>query len=164
MKLGKKLEETLNSQINEEMYSSYLYLAMATHFKDERFNGFAKWMERQSKEELGHAMKIYGYLVQRNGKITLKAIKEPAFEGKTPLEVFNSTLKHEQHITKLVNDLYDLSGAEKDNATEIFMQWFVNEQVEEEATVLEIIDALKMIGDSKQALFMMDHEIGEHVE
>lgn len=162
MVLGKKLEETLNRQINEEMYSSYLYFAMATHFKNERLNGFAKWMERQSKEEMEHAMKFYGYILQRNGKVELGEIAKPSFAGKTPLEVFEATLKHEQRITKLVNDIYDLAGEEKDTAAGIFMQWFVNEQVEEEASVLEMIDALKMIGDSKQALFMLDHELGEH--
>lgn len=151
----------LNKQINEELYSSYLYLSMSAYFSSINLNGFAKWMRIQSQEENNHAMKIYDYVLQRDGKVTLTKIKDPKAVWKSPLDAFQDTLKHEQHISNCINDIVNLAIKEKDHATNQFFQWFVTEQVEEEANARAIVDKLKMIGDTKSGLFMLDRELGQ---
>jgi ferritin len=160
--LSKKMEEALNQQINAEMYSSYLYLAMAAHFQTANFTGFAHWMRVQAKEEEGHAMKIYDYILERNGKIALKAVEAPPAKLGSPLKVFEETYKHEQTVTARIHKLAELAGEERDHATAIFLQWFINEQVEEEAQANLIYEQLKMIGeDHIGGIFMLDHRVGK---
>jgi len=161
--VSKKMVDALNHHMNEEFFSSYLYLSMAAYFEDKNLNGFAHWFKLQSQEEYGHGMKFYGYINQVRGKVTLKAIKAPKTTWKSYKEVFNETFKHEKQITGLINKLVGQAMQEKDYATNNFLQWFVNEQVEEEATVEEIIIKLEMIGDAKSGLFMLDRELGSRM-
>ena len=133
--MKEKVLKELNDQMNREMFSSYLYLSMAAYFEAEGLGGFSAWMEEQAKEEWFHAMKFYNFIHERNGRVALQAIKEPKFEWKSPLDVFKEAYKHEQFITGHINDLVNLAIKEKDHATQIFLQWFVTEQVEEESSV-----------------------------
>lgn len=158
--LKDKIQKALNAQMNMELSSSYLYLAMAAYFESENLNGFAHWMKLQSGEEYSHAMKIYGYLNQRSGRVNLAKIDAPKSEWKGATEIFKATLKHEQSVTKAINDLVDLTITEKDHATNAFLQWFVTEQVEEEATAMGILDKIKMVGDNKNGLFLLNRELG----
>jgi ferritin len=158
--LKAKIQKALNAQMNFEMSSSYLYLAMAAYFESQNLSGFAHWMKLQSGEEYGHAMKIYGYINQRNGRISLTKIDAPKSEWKGAIEVFAETLKHEQSVTTEIDKLVDLATIEKDHATNAFLQWFVTEQVEEEATALTILDKIKLVGDNKSGLFFLDREMG----
>jgi len=157
---SKKMIDALNNHLNEEYYSSYLYLSMAAYFETKNLKGVANWFKMQSQEEYGHGMKFYGFINQVGGKVNLKAIKAPKTNWKSIMEVFAETLAHEKHITGLINKLVGQAMLEKDYATNNFLQWFVTEQVEEEATVEEIINKLEMIGDAKSGLFMMDRELG----
>ena len=158
--LKDKIQKALNAQMNLELSSSYLYLAMAAYFESENLNGFAHWMKIQSGEEYAHAMKIYGYINQRNGRVNLSKIEAPKSEWKDAVEVFAETLKHEQKVTKAIDDIVDLTITEKDHATNTYLQWFVTEQVEEEATAMNILDKIKMVGDNKNGLFLLDRELG----
>jgi len=155
-----KIQKALNAQMNMELSSSYLYLAMAAYFESENLSGFAHWMKVQSGEEYGHALKIYGYINQRNGRVNLAKIDAPKSEWKGAEEVFTETLKHEQSVTNSIDQLVDLTITEKDHATNTFLQWFVTEQVEEEATAMNILDKIKMIGDNRNGLFLLDRELG----
>ena len=161
--LTEKMEAALNGQVNAELYSSYLYLAMATYFAEKDLPGFANWMRIQVAEEQFHAMKMYDYVLERGGKVSLGAIEAPPGGWKSPLEVFEETLKHEQKVTGLINDLVYLARDERDNASEIFLQWFVAEQVEEEDNASTIVGQLKLIEGSPQALFLFDRELGQRV-
>jgi len=157
--LKPKIVEALNGQINKEMYSAYLYLAMSAHCESENLKGFANWFHVQHQEETIHAMKLYHYLLSQGEKVKLGAIEQPPSEFKTPMSMFEATLKHELFITKSIHDLVNLAIAEKDHATQIFLQWYVTEQVEEEANDNEIIARLKMVGDGP-GLFWIDKELG----
>ncbi|SYZ73025.1 Ferritin [Candidatus Zixiibacteriota bacterium] len=159
--ISSKMEQALNGQIKEEYFSSYLYLAMSAHFKAANLDGFAHWMRIQSQEEMTHALKIFDYVNEQQGKVTLENIDKPQSEWGTPLSIFEAAYKHEQKITGLIGRLADLAIAEKDHATAGFLQWFVKEQVEEEATAADIVHKLKMVGDSNQGLFMVDRYLGE---
>ena len=161
MKLSAKLEKALNNQINLELSSAYAYLGMAAHFSQTPFIGFAKWMELQSKEELGHAAKFFSYVVDRGGKVKLGAIAEPRGSYETPLEVFQVSLQHEQRVSAAISGIYELALAEKDYTTSAFLQWFLDEQVEEEKNVGEILAKLELIGDNRNGLFHMDHQAGK---
>ena len=156
-----KIQKILNKQINEELYSSYLYLSMSNYFSSLNLDGFAKWMRLQSTEEYEHALKIYDFILQRNGKIVLTKIETPKATWKSPLEVFQETLKHEQYITGCINAIVNLANTEKDHATSNFFQWFVSEQVEEEENAMNILEKVKMVGDNKGGLFMLDRELGQ---
>ena len=158
--LKDKIQKSLNAQMNFELSSSYLYLAMAAYFEGENLNGFAHWMKLQSGEEYGHAMKIYGYINQRNGRVNLAKIDAPKSEWKSASEVFSETLKHEKSVTKSIDELVDVAIEEKDHATNAFLQWFVTEQVEEEATATNILNKIKLVGDNKNGLFLLDRELG----
>jgi ferritin len=158
--LSEKMQKALNGQINAEFYSSFLYLAMAAYLIKENWNGFASWMEKQSVEEYGHAMKFYKYLANTGSPILLEVIEKPRSEWKSPLEIFEESLKHEKYVTGKINDLVNQAISEKDHATGIFLQWFVTEQVEEEATVDNIISKFKFLGDNKSTLYMLDKELG----
>ena len=157
------MEKALNEQLNAELYSAYLYLSMAAYFESADLAGFANWMRVQVQEEWFHAMKFYDYIIERGGRVTLGPIEAPPSDWDSPLAVFEATLTHEQKVTGLINDLMDLAREEKDNASEIFLQWFVNEQVEEEDNAGKVLGQLKLIEDSPQALFMMDREMGQRV-
>ncbi|MCL2458240.1 MAG: ferritin [Desulfobulbus sp.] len=161
--LKKKMLKALNEHINAEMYSSYLYLAMEAYFHSISLKGFAAWMRAQVQEELKHAMKFYDYVSERGGNVTLGGIAKPETSWSSPLAVFEAVLKHEEHVTSLINDLVDLAISEKDHATNNFLQWFVSEQVEEEASVSEILEKLKLIKGDTSGLFMVDAELGKRV-
>jgi ferritin len=164
MKMFKgKLEKAFNEQLTEEFFSSYLYLSMAAFFHNINLQGFANWMKVQAQEENMHAMKFYNYINERRGKVLLKEIKTPAHEWTSPLAAFEAALKHEEHVTERINNLVDIAITEKDHAAHMFLHWFVNEQVEEEASADDIINRLKLIGDSKDGLFMIDRELATRV-
>jgi ferritin len=158
--ISKKMLDALNNHLNEEFYSSYLYLSMAAYFEEKNLNGFANWFKLQAQEEWAHGMKFYDFINQTGGKVTLKAIKAPKTSWKSILDIFKETLAHEKHITSLINKLVGQAMQVKDYASNNFLQWFVSEQVEEEATAEEILNKLKLIGDNKGGLFMLDRELG----
>ncbi len=161
--LDKKMNKALNKQLNEELFSAYLYLSMSAWFDSIGLKGFANWMMVQYQEETEHAMKFYNYIQSRGGDIKLLAIKQPPAEWNSPLHAFKETLKHEQFITKCINDLADLAESLRDRPTMNFLQWFIDEQVEEEENDRDIIQRLELIGESKHGLFMLDRELGERV-
>ncbi|HUV06391.1 MAG TPA: ferritin [Spirochaetia bacterium] len=161
MVIKKKMEAAINKQINAELYSGYLYFAMGANFETQNFKGFAQWMYVQAQEEYGHAMKLYKYVIDRGGKVTLEAIEKPKTEWATPQDAFEEAYAHEQKVTEMINSLVEVAKAENDNASQVMLQWFVNEQVEEEASSSEIVEKLKMIKGAPQGLFMMDHALGE---
>lgn len=161
--LSKKMEKALNEQINAEFFSSYLYLSMSTYFESIGLPGAAQWMQAQAQEEWFHGMKFYGFVSERGGRVTLKAIAQPPTTWKSTLDVFENVLKHEQKVTGLINKLADMALDERDHATGIFLQWFISEQVEEEASAGAVIDKLKLIGDNTTGLFTLDAELGQRV-
>ena len=161
--ISPKMQKALNSHLNEEFYSSYLYLSMAAYFEAKNLKGFANWMRLQSAEEQMHGMKFFNFILQKGGKVTLAEITAPKIEWKSIPEVFADTLKHEQKISGLINKLVEVAMTEKDYATNTFLQWFVTEQVEEEANVEEIVKKIEMIGDNKSGLYMLDNELGARV-
>ncbi len=161
--ISKKMEEALNGQVNAELYSAYLYLSMESYFKSLNLNGFANWMRVQTQEEVAHAMKIYDFINERGGRITLKAIEGPQTEWDSPLAIFEAVYVHEQKVTGLINNLVDLAIKEKDHATNTFLQWFVNEQVEEESSADEVVQQLKMMENAPGGMFMLDRELGQRV-
>ncbi|MDD4623542.1 MAG: ferritin [Kiritimatiellae bacterium] len=158
--ISKKMEEAINTQINNEMYSAYLYMAMSTYSDSIGLKGFAKWFMVQYHEEMVHAMKMYEFIQSRGGAVKLGALKKPPQTWKSPTDMFEQTYKHEQFITGCINDLVDLARAEKDKASEIFYQWYVTEQVEEEDNDTTILAQLSLIGDGKNGLRMLDKELG----
>lgn len=158
-----KVEKAINKQTNAELYSGYLYLSMSSYFSSINLNGFANWMRVQAQEEVMHAMKFYDYLIERGGRAITTAIEAPPTEWDSPLAVFEHTYEHEQKVTGLINDLVNLAIAEKDHATTAFLQWFVTEQVEEEASADEIVHKLKLIGDQGAGLLLLDQELGRRV-
>jgi ferritin len=161
--LSNKMEAAINQQINAEMYSSYLYLSMATYFETMSLGGFSNWMRQQAQEEMFHGMKMFDFVCERGGRVTLKAIDEPPSEWSSTLDVFENVLSHEQKVTGLINDLVNLALDERDHASNIFLQWFVSEQVEEEDTAGGLVDKLKLIGNDANGLFMLDTELGSRV-
>jgi ferritin len=159
--ISKKMEKALNEQINAEAFSAYLYLAMAAYFEAENLPGMANWMRIQTQEETVHALKFFHFVNERRGRVVLKAIDQPAKEWKSPLAAFEAAFEHEQMITERINDLVNLAVQEKDHATNAFLQWFVNEQVEEETSVDRITQILKMAEKAPGAMFMVDRELGQ---
>ncbi|MBN1911889.1 MAG: ferritin [Pirellulales bacterium] len=159
--LNPKIEGAFNAQINAELYSSYLYLSMSAYFESKSLPGMAHWMRLQAQEEAGHAMKMFDFVNERNGRVLLKAVDAPATEWASPLAVFEVVYEHECKVTGLINDLTSLALEEKDHAAGIFLQWFVTEQVEEEANALAIVDKLKLVGDQGVPLYMLDKELGQ---
>lgn len=159
--ISERMQEALNGQLNAELYSSYLYLSMAAYFLSLNMGGFANWMRVQAQEEDMHAMKFYNFINDRGGRVVLKPIEGPPTEWETPLAAFEAVLEHEQKVTGLINDLVELALAEHDHATNIFLQWFVTEQVEEEDSANDVIQQIKMIGEAEGGLFMLDRELGQ---
>jgi len=156
--INEKIEKALNEQINAELYSSYLYLSMSAYFDTKSLGGFSNWMKIQAQEEISHAMIMFNYVAERGGRVTLKTIEGPKTEWASPLEVFEAVYNHEVHVTSLINKVTDLSREVSDNATYNFMQWFVGEQVEEEAGADEMFQALKLVGDNGHGMLMLDRE------
>lgn len=157
--LKEKIEAAFNEQMNAEMYSSYLYLAMGAHLATQGLGGMAHWMRGQSAEEWEHAMKFFDFILDRGGSPKLRAIDSPPSSFGAPVEVFEMVLEHEQKVTGLIHDLVDLADAEKDHASGPFLDWFVSEQVEEEKTAGDILDQLRMVGDQPAGLMMMDRAL-----
>lgn len=161
MELSKKMQDALNNQIKEEMASTYIYLSMAAYCESINLGGFAHWMEAQAREEWSHAMKFYNYIHERGGRVTLQAIGQPPVEFGGPIDVFEKTLAHEQFITGCIHDLYALAVEDKDYASLGLLQWFINEQVEEEKSAGDILNMLKMVGDKGQGLIMLDRQLAQ---
>jgi len=161
--MNEKIRNSLNGQINAELYSSYLYLSMASYFKRLSFDGFARWMEVQALEELTHAMKFFNFVNERGGKVDLKAIEGPQTSWDSPLSAFEAVYKHEVKVTGLIYDLVNLATEEKDHATSNFLQWFITEQVEEETSADSIVQKLKMIGSEGGGLYLLDQELAQRV-
>lgn len=159
--MNEKIEAAFNEQINEELFSSYIYLAMAAHFEALNLEGFTNWMKHQAQEEVAHAMRLFDHINRRGGRVVLKAIGEPPMDFGTPLEAFEKALAHEQHITGCIHRLYDLAKEEGDYPAQIELQWFVDEQVEEEENTGRVVGMLKLAGDSKVALLMLDRELAQ---
>ncbi|MCI5218767.1 MAG: ferritin [Candidatus Electrothrix sp. LOE2] len=161
--LKKKMRNALNRQINEEMYSSYLYLSMESYFRSISLSGFAAWMRVQVQEELSHGMKFYDFVHERGGRVILDTIQQPDAEWATPLAAFEQIMVHEEKVTALINALMDLAITEQDHATKIFLQWFVSEQVEEESSVGNVLNKLRLIQNDSSGLFMLDAEMAKRV-
>ncbi|MEA2101557.1 MAG: ferritin [Thermodesulfobacteriota bacterium] len=161
--LSNNMLNALNTQINKEIYSAYLYMSMSAYSQYIGLKGFAKWFMVQYNEEMEHAMKIYTYINDQGEPVKLKAIDEPPVEFESPLDMFEKTLNHEKFITKSINELADIAIAEKDHATGIFLQWFITEQIEEEGNDNDIINQLKLIGDNGNGLVMLDRELGSRI-
>ncbi|MBN2582975.1 MAG: ferritin [Planctomycetes bacterium] len=159
--IGEKMADALNLQMNREFFNARLYLAMAAYFESLNMPGAARWMMAQSQEETGHAMRLYGQLRERGARIRVSALKAPPETWDSPLAAFEAAYEHECKVSREFDEHLALAQSEKDNATIIFLQWFITEQVEEEASVDEVVQKLKMIGESKNGLFMMDHRLGE---
>lgn len=159
--ISKTVQDAINEQINKEYASSYLYLSMAAYFETINLSGAANWMYKQSDEERNHAMKLYHHIVDRGGKVELKAIAAPPVDWKNPLEVFNAVYEHEQKVTKSIHDLYELTLLEKDYAAQIMLQWFITEQVEEEKSALELVESTKRIEAHESAILMLDHYLSK---
>lgn len=159
--LSQTLNQALNEQIAYENYSAFIYKAMQAYFEAEDLPGMANWMNIQYQEELAHAEKMFQFVCDAGGKVEMLGMDAPNNEYTSPLEVFKKALHHEQKVTQRINDLMELAQTEKNHATEIFLQWFVTEQVEEEATVSEIISKLKRIKDDGRGLMMVDQELAQ---
>ncbi len=158
--LAKKIEAALNMQINKELFSEYLYLSMATYFAAEGLSGFESFFIVQAQEERFHAMKFYNFVNERGGRVLLKKLEDPKTDFVSVKEIFELALGHERFISKSIYELMDLAIEEKDHATKSFLNWFVDEQVEEEASMEAILDKLKLIGGKGHGLLMMDNELG----
>lgn len=161
--LSKRIEKELNNQINAEYWSAYFYLSMAAYFENKNLPGFANWMKVQYQEEITHVLKFFSYINDCGGRVLLKPIDAVKTEWKNETEVFEDTLKHEQKVTGLINNLVNIALEEKDHATHNMLQWYVSEQVEEESTVDEILQQLKMLEGNKHGLLMLDRELKQRM-
>ncbi|MGB8213872.1 MAG: ferritin [Anaerolineales bacterium] len=159
--ISKTMQEAINEQINKELYSSYLYLSMAAFFEGKNLPGFARWLHVQADEEREHGMKFYRHLVDRGGRVMLKAIAAPATEWRSNLEVFKEVQAHEAAVTASINSLYELALQEKDYPAQVLLQWYINEQVEEEKNAAEIVQQLELIDAHGTAVLMLDHQLGK---
>lgn len=161
--MNKRVEEAINKQINAELYSAYLYASMAAYFQSEGLPGFANWMRVQFQEEQFHGFKFFDWICERGGRVVLEAIEGPQKEWKDAVDVYETTLKHEQLVTSLINNLMSVAIEEKDYATVNLLQWFVNEQVEEEANATKILDELRMVYGNGHGMLMLDRELATRV-
>ncbi len=158
--ISKKIEKAFNDQINAETYSAYLYWSMSAALEAMNLPGFANWMRVQAQEEMVHAMKFYTHIIERNGKVTLKKLDAPPTKWNSVTAIFSDSCRNEQKVTGLINNLVDLAIKEKDHAANVFLQWFVNEQVEEEKNADEILKKLKTISERPEGILMLDKELG----
>ena len=156
-----KVQEAMNEQIKNELYSAYIYLSMAAHFEAVNLPGFAHWMRMQSNEEVEHAMKFFDFINERGGRVELRAIEGPQVEWGSPLEIFETALGHEQKVTGMINNIYEIAVEEKDYASQNMLQWFIDEQVEEEKSAGEIVETLKMFGERDTVILLLDRQLGE---
>lgn len=161
--INKKMEQAINKQVNAELYSAYLYLSMSAYFESVNLAGFANWMKVQAQEEVSHAMKFYNYLVERGGRVTMTSIDAPKTTWSSPLSAFEDVYQHEQKVTRLIHNLMDLALTEKDHASVSILRWFVDEQVEEEASADAIVEKLKLVGEKGRGIFMLDQQLGQRV-
>ncbi len=161
MKMNTKVEKAFNNQIRNELESEYIYYAMAAYFEEENLPGMATWMNKQAEEEHEHAMKLFKHITERGNRTIFSELSKPPVKWKSPLNAFEEAYKHEQFITKKINELVDISTKEKDHAARTLLNWYVDEQVEEESNALTIVEKLKMVGTSKQALLMLDHTLSK---
>jgi len=159
--LSKTMQEAINEQIKHELYSAYLYLSMAAYYEANSLPGFAHWMRQQAQEEQSHALKLFDFVVDRGGRVTLQAIAQPPSEFQSPRQVFEQVLEHERKVTSLIHQLYALAHQENDYPTQVMLQWFITEQVEEEKNAAQILDTMQMAGDKGQALIMLDRALGQ---
>lgn len=159
--INESMQKAINEQINKELFSSYLYLSMSAYFETRNLAGFAHWLKLQAEEELEHGMKFFEHLNERGGKVELKAIAAVPTEWKDNLEVFRQVQEHEAAVTASINSLYELALKEKDYASQVMLQWFINEQVEEEKNAADIVQRLEMIAAHGNAILMFDHELGK---
>jgi ferritin len=157
------MQAALNDQINKELYSEYLYLSMAAYFESLGLKGFANWMRVQTREEHTHAIMMFTYVNDAGGRVALAPIDGPELDWVSPLAAFEKVLSHEQYVTSRINNLVNLALDERDHASNAFLQWFITEQVEEEANAKQIVDTLKLIGDQAQPLLMLDRELATRV-
>lgn len=157
--LNEKMEKEFNEQINKELFSAYLYLDMKSRFSEMNLQGFVNWMDVQVQEEKAHAMGMYDYVLERGGRVELLAIDKPEVEGKTPLEIFEQVLKHEEFVTSRINHLMDVADEVRDRAALSFLDWYLKEQVEEESNVGGVLAILRLIGEDKKALLMLDKDL-----
>ncbi|MBI4418294.1 MAG: ferritin [Ignavibacteriales bacterium] len=157
--IPKSVLKALREQIRKELYSAYYYLSMSAYFTGVNLSGFAHWMRKQYQEETSHALKVYDYIHERGGKVILESIDKPPSEFKSPLDVMTKVLEHERSVTASITALYELAVREKDYPTQIMLDWFIKEQVEEERSVDEIVNLLKMIGDAPAGLIMLDRQL-----
>jgi len=161
--MDEKMQEALNKQLNAEIYSAYLYLSMSAYFQSVSLSGFANWMRVQWQEELAHGLEFYDYVNERGGRVILRPVEAPPSEWDSALAAFQDTYRHEQKVTGMINKLVDLAVEARDHATNNFLQWFVSEQVEEEASADEVLQKLKLVGDDASGLFMIDRELAQRV-
>ncbi|HOO77946.1 MAG TPA: ferritin [bacterium] len=161
--LSPAIEEALNTQVNKELYSAYLYFSMSAYFESVNLKGFANWMRVQAQEEQFHAVKLFDYINERGGRVVLRPIEGPETEWENPTAVFRQTQEHERYVTSLINGLVRMARDENDFATETFLQWYVTEQVEEEAGAADLLERLKLAGDRGGGLFMLDRELAARV-
>lgn len=159
--LSKAVQDAINEQINSEFYSAYLYLSMASYFEAANLRGSAHWMRVQSQEEWSHAMKLFDYVNDQNGRVVLQGIEQPPAEFTSSLDVFQQTLDHERKVTAMINRVYDLAAKENDRATQVALQWFITEQVQEEKAATMIVEQLDLIGESTVGLLMLDSQLGQ---
>lgn len=158
--LSKAIQDAINEQIKNELYSAYLYLSMAAYFETGNLPGFAHWMRVQSQEEVAHAMKFFDFVNERGGRVVLQAIDQPPVEFDSPSDVFEKTLEHERKVTALIHHLYEVALKENDYAAQVMLHWFIEEQVEEEDQASQILETLRMVGDKGNALVMLDRQMG----
>ncbi len=159
--LSAKLEATLNDQLNSELYSAHLYLSMAAYFESENLRGFAHWMRVQYQEETSHAMRIFDYINDRGGRVVVQAVSQPPAEFESVQAVMEKTLEHEREVTAMIEDLYREAQAERDYATHVLLEWFIEEQVEEEKSAVEIVENLRLIGGDGTGLLILDARLAE---
>jgi ferritin len=161
--INSKVEKAINEQINKEYFSAYLYLSMAAYCEKESLSGIANWMKIQFEEEQFHAMKFFNYINERGGTVTLTSLEDPKTEWKNVIEVFEDTLEHERFITKSINDIMEIAIEERDHATVSFLNWYIDEQVEEEANAETILNRLKLINGEGNGILMLDKEMSTRV-
>ena len=159
--ISNKLQDAINQQINSELYSAHLYLSMAAYFETLSLGGFSHWMKRQYHEEASHALKLFDFITDRGGRVALQSIDQPPIEFESVLVVMEMSLAHEREVTSMIDSLYELAISERDYAAHVLLEWFVDEQVEEEKSLTEIVDHLKMVGDDGTGLLMLDARLGQ---
>lgn len=163
MRFNNKVEEVLNKQINAEFWSAYMYLSMSAYFQAKGLKGFANWMRVQYQEEVTHAIKFYDYILGRGGNVKLEAIAKVPTEWKGIVDAFKDTYNHECKVTEMINNCYETAINEKDHATSTMLQWYINEQAEEEQNAQTILDQLNLIGENGQAIYLLDKELATRI-